>query len=108
MDEQEAFDALVRSYNEEYLRLLRTAADGGSPWLAASFEALRDQYELILVTHDVNALEFRVPAHPLAFRGNEQFLGSLGFSDADIRRIFAFLDLYRATTGRSLELSRLE
>jgi hypothetical protein len=103
---QEEFDALIRSFNEEYVSLLRRAADGDFGWLVLAFTSLRDLHDLILATHDVGQLAFRVPIYPLTFRGNEQFFESLGFTPDDIASIYRFLAHYRAETGKELEIAR--
>jgi hypothetical protein len=101
-DAQNEFDENVRSFNSDYLELLRKAAGGDHRWLVTAFEALQDQYEAILVRHDRSNLAFRVPLYPLTFRGNEQFFRDLGFSTDDIAAICRFLDTYREVVGRDL------
>ena len=76
---------------------------GDDRWLVATFAAVSDLHDLVVTTHDVSRLRFRVQPYPVTVRGNEAYFRALGFSNEDVEGIRRFFDIYRQVTGRDFE-----
>jgi hypothetical protein len=101
---QTEFNQFVRTFNDNYLELLRRAAQGTfDDRLVQSFVWLRDTYEVILRLHDVGEVNYEAELYPLSLRGNEELLVDWGFKPIEIDHIFGFLDYFRSHNGRDLE-----
>ena len=105
-DEQEQFDALVRTFNDEYIEALQRAASGNHRWLVEVFTSVKDLHDLIVLTYERKKVTFRVPMHPITIQGNEQLFEILGFSGDDLLEIGRFLAEYREVTGRAFDAVR--
>ena len=102
---QTEFNQFVRTFNDNYLELLRRAAQGTfDERLVQSFIWLRDTYEVILRLHDVGDVNYETELYPLSLRGNAELLVDWGFKPVEIDHIFGFLDYFRIHSGRELEV----
>jgi hypothetical protein len=103
MLDQEGFARIVKTYNDDYMRLLGRASEGHYDCLITGCLVLRDLYNVIHVLYDTGGYGFDVLPYPFTFRRDDVLLKQFGFDDRGIRNIHGFLDYVKATQGMTFE-----
>lgn len=103
MVDQAQFDKFVQDYNKNFLFLLKRASGSNYQCLISAFLVLNDLLWMISTLYEAGNFTYKVPPHPINFRGNDALLRALGFSAEDIESIYGFLGYVRQTHGKEFE-----
>lgn len=103
MFSQEAFDRIIKDYNDDYFYLLIRASQKSYECLISSFRMLKGLHDIIVQFQASEKYSSRLIPYPLSFRANEDLLHRLGFDDEGIKNIYGFLEFVKRTQGKDFE-----
>jgi hypothetical protein len=103
MVSQIEFDKMVQDYNSDYTLLLTRASKRHYDCLITSWFVLKDFHDVIVMIFERSDLRYKEIPYPFTFRGNDVLLTQLGFDQTQMRNIYEFLDITKATYGKEFE-----
>ena len=102
-DGQYELERLVRNFNQDYMALLGRAAEGDYRGLVASFSALKDLYDALILLLDGAAAVCPIALLPFSIQGNDTLLREWEFDDGQLVLINRFLEQFLQERGVSFE-----